>query len=367
MDSNKNTRLKKNIEKMKDKKVIILFFIVVFLLLLWWLPTITSFLNETFFKVKVDLSKTKLSRLELVKLTISLIGPILTVMVFQNTLKMQKKSEDRQEKLEEKQRQIEKESQSKENERSKREMLIQIDNEFYKLLDLFLKYKGNKEVLEEINSLEKKAINDKKYGFINDYDYKLKPRNIQNSYVSDEKYGIAYWLSGQSAYLLEIFLSEVELEDIKYDTINKQFESVYQVTGNYFKILHRIIKTLNEYLDDKTNPLGFEEYSKYIGVLRTQITSSEFLVILYNSIYIKRGLGLGIQLIGSGFFGDELDFKTSQHFETPNDELWYLNKTIRNEDNRIERTKLSNTIRIQIENGSYSGIKNFKILANYKS
>lgn len=65
-------------------------------------------------------------------------------------------------------------------------------------------------------------------------------------------------------------------------------------------MFHRIVKTLNEYYDDY-NDFDVKRYTKYIGTLRTQISPAEFQVILFNSLYIKRGFGLGIQLIGSGF------------------------------------------------------------------
>ncbi|OTO31564.1 putative phage abortive infection protein [Enterococcus sp. 3C8_DIV0646] len=328
----------------KGKYILTVFLILGFIgTLTVFLPQIMTYLNNYhFFSMKVNDNFTRLSRLEFIKICVSVFGPILTVMVFLNTLKMQEKTEKKQEELELKQQEIEKNNQIKENEIIQRELLIQIDKEFYVLLDLFLKCKDNQNLIDKFTFISEKVINDKTYGFINDYSFRKKSSNFSGGYKNDSDYLLSYWSLNDSSVKDLGFNNKEEINDLKYRIINEQFEGSYRYTGNYFKILHRIIKTLNEYLDDKTNKFTIKEYSKYIGILRTQITSNEFVGILYNSIYVKRGLGLGLQLIGSGLFGDKLDFKTNQHFETPDSELFYLLITDRTEENiniRIKRTK----------------------------
>ncbi|HCD8823992.1 TPA: hypothetical protein NF033_001191, partial [Enterococcus faecium] len=104
-----------------------------------------------------------------------------------------------------------------------------------------------------------------------------------------------------------------------------------------------------------------KRYTKYIGTLRTQISPAEFQVILFNSLYIKRGFGLGIQLIGSGFFGDDFDFETNQHFETSINEQWFLSLSTVDSDNSIKRQKLSEYIK-ELGSVEYKKIANFESL-----
>lgn len=55
----------------------------------------------------------------------------------------------------------------------------------------------------------------------------------------------------------------------------------------------------------------------YVGILRSQIEDYEFYIILINSLFTLRGTGMGIELIETSFFGDELDIDLKQHFEHP--------------------------------------------------
>lgn len=137
-----------------------------------------------------------------------------------------------------------------------------------------------------------------------------------------------------------IELSEIASQNNVSYILNVQFKSVYGTTGPYFKVFHRIIKLLNQWLEDKT--IDLKTYNQYIGILRTQIEAKEFIVILINSLFVKRGLGLGVQLVGTGFFGDDKDFKIEQHFDIPNEKdiLSLLNQFELNSDNIKKRKRL---------------------------
>lgn len=202
---------------------------------------------------KVNPKMINLNRLELLKIFLSLIGPYLTYLVFNNTVSIQEQAKN------------DRKNDKKEDE--KRRKLDDANREFYSLLDLFKKEQEKSETKDSIERIFET----------------VKDKNSE------------------------------ELHDISA-IINRYTEN-YKVTSSYFKIVHRILKNLNKRLDEKQ--IGKGEYRNYIGILRAQLSSVELVVILVNSLFIKRGLGLGIELIGTNLFGDERDFKVNQHFDIP--------------------------------------------------
>ncbi|HAP7776063.1 TPA: hypothetical protein ND765_002081, partial [Enterococcus faecium] len=127
-----------------------IFIIIAICVLTVFLPQITEYLNYRIFTTKVDDSVTSLSRLEFIKICASVFGPILTVMVFVNTLNMQKKTEQKQNELEVKQAKAE-------NERAKKELLTQIDREFYFLLNMFIEIQKDQNAKQAVIALQKLA------------------------------------------------------------------------------------------------------------------------------------------------------------------------------------------------------------------
>ncbi|MGM0239475.1 putative phage abortive infection protein [Enterococcus sp. AZ103] len=324
------------LKKYKFRIFLVLFSIILFFV---FYPYFVTIVNLIPFGKKVDGRLTNVSRLELLKIFISLIGPILTFLLFRNTIIMQKKNEKKQEDLEFNQRNLEikqRVAQNKlEKDRIKKEQLLQINEEFYQLLNLFLKVQEDKKVNEAIDWINYTVINGEQ-GFLNNYDFKEAFTPSAGSAAMPHPQRMRYFDKMGNAFLT----IETPIDDeikTKNKIIKKQFEQVYNITGRYFKIFHRILKVLNAYLDDENSALDYETYKKYIGILRTQVSAGEFLVILFNSLYAVRGNGLGIQLIGSGFFGDENDFVTNQHFTTPTDQSWFLNLTLANATNRLKR------------------------------
>ncbi|HAZ9117689.1 TPA: hypothetical protein PW216_002099 [Enterococcus faecium] len=137
-------------------------------------------------------------------------------------------------------------------------------------------------------------------------------------------------------------LNKVLSESVK--KINEIFEDNYKDIGSYLKVFHRILKILNNRYESKD--ISHEEYKMYVGILRSQIEDYEFYIILINSLFTLRGTGMGIELIETSFFGDELDIDLKQHFEHPE----FLTEIIK--DNFVEKKSYRESVktRKKIEN-----------------
>ncbi|TKI80732.1 putative phage abortive infection protein [Bacillus mycoides] len=104
------------------------------------------------------------------------------------------------------------------------------------------------------------------------------------------------------AYKQRVLTHPVQYKEMRIvcDTI---FDKYYHELGHFFRNTHRIIKIINsnfEYSDRRK--------SEYIGILRAQLSEEILLIIFYNAIYSRRGIGLGRELIGNNFFGNDKDF-----------------------------------------------------------
>ncbi|ATY88398.1 putative phage abortive infection protein [Lactococcus lactis] len=226
--------------------------VIAMMVLIIFLPVLSD-MYAGLVPYKVNPKMINLNRLELLKIFLSLIGPYLTYLVFNNTVSIQEQAKN------------DRKNDKKEDE--KRRKLDDANREFYSLLDLFKKEQEKSETKDSIERIFET----------------VKDKNSE------------------------------ELHDI--NAIINRYTENYKVTSSYFKIVHRILKNLNKRLDEKQ--IGKGEYRNYIGILRAQLSSVELVVILVNSLFIKRGLGLGIELIGTNLFGDERDFKVNQHFDIP--------------------------------------------------
>lgn len=91
-----------------------------------------------------------------------------------------------------------------------------------------------------------------------------------------------------------------------------------KILGSYFRIFHRIIKYLNENVDDK------EIKKNYIGFLRANMNENQMAMIFYNINYTERGSGAIEELKGTSFFGEinELQDMMSAHFFSPDTLVW---------------------------------------------
>lgn len=103
--------------------------------------------------------------------------------------------------------------------------------------------------------------------------------------------------------LLSNSVDELTLETDRKKLIEKSFKNYYGKYGNYFRIVHRIVKYVNDNVDDIT------QKKNYLGFLRAMLNEKELIVLYYNSFYTKRGEGLGDELKKTTFFGGPDDLK----------------------------------------------------------
>lgn len=123
-----------------------------------------------------------------------------------------------------------------------------------------------------------------------------------------------------------------ELSD-KEEVVNCTSDKHYTELGSYFRLTHRIIKYLNDNVEDP------QEKNNYIGFLRATVDETEMLVIFYNAYYTKRGEGLGKQLSKTTFFGKPGELGENQGFiQHFNREklLWPEDDLIRMGQNKIK-------------------------------
>lgn len=225
---------------------IILWMVIITGVMIVFLPELMEF-YKTLPLGYVNPKTSNLSRLEFLKVSISILSPVLTYMAFSNTTKLQKANDE--------QRRIEKE------EAIRKENYQMMHTDFYKLLELFTKIQKDEEVRKH----------------------------------------------------LPLMAESIETGIDPYGEEHSEFDP-FAYIGHYFRIVNRILKILNLRLDE--GAIKPEEYHMFIGIFRTQISKTEFIVLLYNSLYAWTGKGLGIQMIGSGFFDD---VRPENSLNLPND------------------------------------------------
>ncbi|EOA7301065.1 putative phage abortive infection protein [Enterococcus faecium] len=101
-------------------------------------------------------------------------------------------------------------------------------------------------------------------------------------------------------------------EELGKETVENVLSSHYDEVGAYFRLFHRIIKYINDNLD-QSEELTIK--NNYIGFLRATVNEEEMLVIFYNAAYTKRGQGLLDELQKTTFFGNREDIMNNQHFD----------------------------------------------------
>lgn len=101
-------------------------------------------------------------------------------------------------------------------------------------------------------------------------------------------------------------------EELRKETVENVLARHYDEVGAYFRLFHRIIKYINDNLD-QSEELAIK--NNYIGFLRATVNEEEMLVIFYNAAYTKRGQGLLDELQKTTFFGNREDIMNNQHFD----------------------------------------------------
>lgn len=115
------------------------------------------------------------------------------------------------------------------------------------------------------------------------------------------------------------FRPNVELSpERKRLAVEDSQEPYRKQVGSYFRIFHRIMKYLNENVDDK------QIKKNYIGFLRANMNENQMAMIFYNIYYTERGSGAMEELKGTGFFGEksELSDMKTAHFFSPETLVW---------------------------------------------
>ncbi|WP_179190345.1 putative phage abortive infection protein [Candidatus Enterococcus mansonii] len=223
---------------MKKKQINMLFLLVILLIFIF-LPDLLKLYNSLPFINKVDGNISYFTRLNYVTLVVPFFSAILAFQAFTNTLEIQKEDRENEKKILE--------------ERKKEKYYNMTHTDFYNLLNVFSKVQESTDVKKFIISFKK-------------------------------EYNKNLGLVSLSTY-----------------TQNQATVTSMEI-GHYLRTLHRILKTLNQRLDD--NYIDYDQYHMFIGILRTQITAKEFFVIISNCIYSKKSKGMAIQMIGSGIFDD---------------------------------------------------------------
>ncbi|MBO1123633.1 hypothetical protein FQS88_17440 [Enterococcus casseliflavus] len=112
---------------------------------------------------------------------------------------------------------------------------------------------------------------------------------------------------------------DIDLEMARKKQIVEYSQKYYHKhVGSYYRIFHRIIRYLNENVDDEAIK------KNYIGFLRANMNENQMAMIFYNVTFTDRGSGAIGELKGTGFFGEknELDDIESAHFFSPETLVW---------------------------------------------
>ncbi|MEW3467670.1 hypothetical protein IGJ01_002788 [Enterococcus sp. AZ089] len=211
--------------------------------------------------------------LERTKLIISILGPTLTLVVFIRTIQIQLES-------------------------SKNLIRDNVSKDFYNLLNLFTKIQGKLEYKDFTNLNDSISKKMDKLG---------ENLSLRNNNDTCKKVN----LDLKTDYLTTM---NKELDGYS-QTLNNYFINAYYQFGSYLKVFHRILKLLNSKYE--SNDISYQDYRMYIGILRGQIENYEFYIIFINALFTNRGTGMGVELIKTSFFGDDLDISLKQHFSHP--------------------------------------------------
>ncbi|WP_045521345.1 putative phage abortive infection protein [Neobacillus niacini] len=81
----------------------------------------------------------------------------------------------------------------------------------------------------------------------------------------------------------EFFVKVYQTREFKYILINQVYEEIYNeyhhILGHFFRSMHRIVKYV-----DNSNIINNEEKKFYLGIVRSQITSYEHIMLFYNCL-----------------------------------------------------------------------------------
>lgn len=242
-----------------------------------------------------NLNRTKsIQIIESLKLVLLIMTPILTTILFLNTMNVQKSNI----------KNLGKDSMSK---------------DFYNLLSLFNqeqgKSKGSMTNLAEVIKTYIREIEEAKLNLKINKNYpRERALEIKTLYNSNPNFLEQDNIESLDMTRDKILKFEISVKN-SFNQIRISYQDYYSELGTYFRILHRLIKIINDRYENKV--INEDERNMYIGILRAQLSAEELVVVLVNSIETDRGVGLGVELIGNSFFGDAIDIEKDQHFICP--------------------------------------------------
>ena len=113
---------------------------------------------------------------------------------------------------------------------------------------------------------------------------------------------------------LDNILNEVKKVDLNYCEKKKIVEDnvEFDEFGRYFRTVHRILKIING------GSLTKGSKNKYIGILRTQLSENELLLLFYNANYSSRGKKFATEAKGLDLWGTTDEVYSGIHFDTNN-------------------------------------------------
>lgn len=285
--------LEKLVEVLEKRKKLLIGIGIGIILVFYFLPELGYFYYWLTLMLKVDSSKMNFSRLNLLQILISILSPVLTFLVLMNSVANQKSTNERLD------------LQSKEAKR--RLNSEQVSNSFYKLLEVFTKIQ-EKVNIEELKTKTRNLDEDNTSAALLEKGYLDYQNGVLNN---NSRINLGIFILENSSFEENEILS-LPLEQWMELAVNIKFEQHYDKSSQYFKAFHRIVKILNVSLN--TQKISKDEYHSYIGILRANLSSNEMEIILMNSLFVKRGIGLALELIGTDFFGNEDDYEVNQHF-----------------------------------------------------
>lgn len=174
-----------------------------------------------------------------------------------------------------------------------------------------------KKYIEEEKFKEKNLFDDYDYGIEGIIGYLNKILYYNRLLDESSRKYITNLIEELEKYIM--YKPDIDLEIARKKQIVEHSQKYYHKhVGSYYRIFHRIIKYLNENVDD-------EEIKKnYIGFLRANMNENQMAMIFYNITFTDRGSGAIEELKGTGFFGEksELNDMESAHFFSSETLVW---------------------------------------------
>lgn len=147
------------------------------------------------------------------------------------------------------------------------------------------------------------------------------------------------------------------------------YEENHQRCTQYFRELELILRLLNRSLDQ--GKITLEDYDTALATLRNEFSHEELLLVLIYSVFIPEGCGLGVELVGTKFFGNELEIFSQSYLSVPELLSEFIVKEFSNNGRRrgilkqqlIGRNQLAHQVKVDTEFSKTKRAKIYQILA----